>query len=292
MIFSRRRTLPLFIPDIVINSDSISYSEVVKFLGIFIDSKLSGKPHFTHVITKCRRALNIMSALAGVWWGAHPQHLMMIFKGIIRSNIDYGCQIFQLSGNLTIFEKLQRLQYKAIRIDYGYRHSTPINVLLDEAKEPPLHYRFNYLTAKLVLKNIAQEFSPVTIGLDELIPLARSPRNCEKACKIIPSFRYCHAIIGKTSKIHHTVSLPVFSHSFLSLIHNIQYTPLLFHSDIQNVNSLFLECTKDLRKDAITFYTDGSKDDSGFVSQRRYIFARIKDPGHAQIAYGDHHFLC
>ncbi|XP_071642940.1 uncharacterized protein [Temnothorax longispinosus] len=257
--------MPSFIPDITINGNPIQYHEIVKFLGIFVDCALSGKPHFTYVINKCRKALNIMTALAGVWWGAHPQQLMMIYKGIIHSNIDYGCQLLQLSGNLTIFEKLQRIQYKAIRIAFGYRQSTPINVLLDEAKEPPLQFRLKYLTSKLVLKNIAQEFSPVTNSLDELISITRSPNNCEKACKHIPAYRYFRSIIGVTGKIHQTVSLPVFNHSYESTVHIIQYTSFLFDPNISNVNSLFLKETQSLRKDAISFYTDGSKDDSGFV---------------------------
>jgi len=37
-----------------------------------------------------------------------------------------------------IFTKLERLQYRAIRVAMGYRMSTSINVMLFEAKEVPL----------------------------------------------------------------------------------------------------------------------------------------------------------
>ncbi|XP_071571818.1 uncharacterized protein [Temnothorax nylanderi] len=192
--------MPPIVPEIFINDVPIQFCEVVKFLGILIDSKLSGKHHFTYVISKCRKALNVMSALAGIWWGSHPQLLMMIYKGIIRSSIDYERQVFQLYRNLTIFEKLQRIQYKAIRIAYGYRQSTPINILLDEAKEPLLHFQ-------------------------PQLQLADS--------------------------------------------HNSLYSSQL-PPDIQNVNLLFLERTQDLRRNAVLFYTDGSKDDSGFVGAGVY----------------------
>ncbi|XP_077278667.1 uncharacterized protein LOC143906439 [Temnothorax americanus] len=220
MIFSHKKKLPMFIPDIAIMDNPIPYCEVVRFLGILLDPRLSSRPHFLYIISKCRKALSVMLALAGIWWGAHPQQLNMIYKGLIRSNMDYRCQIYQLRGNLTIFEKLQRIQYKAIRIAFGYHQSTPINTLLDKAKEPLLQLRFKYLTSKLVLKNIAQEFSPVTFSLDDIFPLTRSQHNYEIATKSIPSYNYFHSI---------------------------------------------LEQYKELRRDAISFYTDGSKSAYGYV---------------------------
>ncbi|XP_071638449.1 uncharacterized protein [Temnothorax longispinosus] len=189
MIFTRKHKTPLFVPDLIINDSPLQYSKVVKFLGVMIDTKLSGKPHFEYVIR------------------VHP-----------------------------------------------------INILLDEAKEPPLQFRFTYLTSKLV-KNISQEFSSVTISLDDLITTTRHPSRHEKACKHIPSYKHFQSILGKTERIHC---------SFNSLVHIIRYTPVHFHPDIQNVNSVFLERTQDLKKNAISFYTDGSKDDSGYVGAGVY----------------------
>ncbi|XP_071653515.1 uncharacterized protein, partial [Temnothorax longispinosus] len=206
-----------------------------------------------------------MTALAGVWWGAHPQQLDMIYKGLIRSNMDYGCQVYQLRGNLTIFQKLQCIQNKAIRTALGYRQSTPINVMLDEAKEPPLHHRFKFLTSKLVLKNVAQEFSPVTISLDDLHPLTRTQHNYEIAINFIPSYKYFRSILGKLSMIYQSVTLPVFNHSFQSLVIDIHFDSFYFEPNIQNVNSIFIEQSKKLRENAISFYTDGSKSESGNV---------------------------
>ncbi|XP_071635064.1 uncharacterized protein [Temnothorax longispinosus] len=263
VIFTHKKKMPTIIPEVAVTNIPIHYSETVRFLGIILDSKLSGKPHFTAVVGKCRKALNIMKALAGVWWGAHPQHLDMIYKGIIRSTIDYGCQVYQLKGNLTIFDRIQRIQYKAIRIAYGYRQSTPINVLLDEAKEPPLKYRIEYLTSKMVLKNVAQEFSPVTISLDSIHPLTRSRHNHDMATSSIPTYNSYRSILHKVSKIYQSVSLPVFNHSFNSLIIDIHYTAFQFPEDVPNVDTIFLDASSDIREGSTSFYTDGSKSDSG-----------------------------
>ena len=48
-----------------------------------------------------------------------------------------------LSNKLLL--KFNRIQYRALRLIMEYRQSTPINVILCEAKESPLLVRFRYL---------------------------------------------------------------------------------------------------------------------------------------------------
>ncbi|XP_018393520.1 PREDICTED: uncharacterized protein LOC108772485 [Cyphomyrmex costatus] len=80
-----------------------------------------------------------------VWWGSHPHCLLTIYRSVFRGAIEYACSIFTWKGNAGVFHQLERLQYKAIRLSMGYRLSTPINVMLCEAKEYPLRLRFNLL---------------------------------------------------------------------------------------------------------------------------------------------------
>ncbi|KYN17866.1 hypothetical protein ALC57_09859 [Trachymyrmex cornetzi] len=77
-------------------------------------------------------------------WGFHPQQFLALYRATFRISIEYGCQVLQLRNNQSIFLKLQRLQYKALRIAGGYRASTPINILFAELKEAPLNIRFSY----------------------------------------------------------------------------------------------------------------------------------------------------
>ena len=98
------------------------------------------------------KIINIFASLAGIWWGSHPHQLLLyhfsLYRSILWSSIEYGCQVLQLTNNQGIFLKLQRLQFKVIRIVGGYRTCTPINMMLTETKETLLNKRFQYLTSK------------------------------------------------------------------------------------------------------------------------------------------------
>ncbi|KYN22366.1 hypothetical protein ALC57_05236, partial [Trachymyrmex cornetzi] len=49
-----------------------------------------------HVIKKGRNLINILSFLAAVWWGSHPQLLLTIYRAVFRGSIEYSCQVFVL----------------------------------------------------------------------------------------------------------------------------------------------------------------------------------------------------
>lgn len=93
--------------------------------------------------------------LRGVWWGAHPSTLLIIYRMVIRSSLKYGC--FAFAGACkTLILKLERIQLQAIRLALGYRSTTPSNVMLAEAHETTLQTRFSMLTGRYLLRVFSQ----------------------------------------------------------------------------------------------------------------------------------------
>lgn len=66
VVFSRKRTVPSVI--IKYDDQQLPVRGHAKFLGVILDNKLSGLPHFEYLYTKCERLLNMMRCLSGVWW--------------------------------------------------------------------------------------------------------------------------------------------------------------------------------------------------------------------------------
>lgn len=58
----------------------------------------------------------------------------------MRATIDYGCIVYGAAAK-TSLEKVDRLQYRAPRVCIRAIKSTPINAVLIEAGETPLHFR-------------------------------------------------------------------------------------------------------------------------------------------------------
>ena len=129
-----------------------------------------------------------MSDLADISWGV-PQSLLVIYRAVFRGSIDYGSHVFQFRGNKSIFSCLERLQWKAIRIALDYRLSTPINVMLAEACEPPLRIRFNYLASRYLFKNFSKRGSLPINSLEQLETVSITSRSRITACQSIPIFK-------------------------------------------------------------------------------------------------------
>jgi len=165
MLFARGKPVD-DLPPLKIWDSIVPKVDTVKFLGIILDPKMLGKEQIKFLIKKGAIIVDILSALAGTWWGSHPQLLLNLYRSIFRSSIEYGCHVFRLNRNKMLFTKLERLQYRAIRVAMGYRISTPINVMLFEAKEIPLKLRFISCMRKFLTKSISRKFNPVIDSLE------------------------------------------------------------------------------------------------------------------------------
>lgn len=136
---------------ITINNLTIPSSESVRFLGIILDYKLSFQPQIDHIYRKSLKSLNLIKFLRGTWWGCDPSTLLILYKSFVRSTLDYGYFIFFPTQKLQI-EKIEKIQYAAIRYALGFRISTPTNILLAESKLDPIEERSTYLCLNYIYK--------------------------------------------------------------------------------------------------------------------------------------------
>uniref|UniRef100_A0A8C1XU29 Uncharacterized protein n=1 Tax=Cyprinus carpio TaxID=7962 RepID=A0A8C1XU29_CYPCA len=113
---------------------------VVRFLGMWMDSKLNFRFHIQKLIEKCKKGINVLRCLSGAEWGASCHALKRIYCAVIRSNIDYGC-IVHSSANKTLLNKIEVIQNQALRICCGAFRSSPVASLQVEMRELPLQLR-------------------------------------------------------------------------------------------------------------------------------------------------------
>ncbi|XP_071572505.1 uncharacterized protein [Temnothorax nylanderi] len=248
----------------------IGPSETVRFLGVVLDPKLSGTAHMDYLISKARITANIISSLRGVWWGAHPQLLLNVYRAILRGSLEYAFHIFCLQ-NSTKFHRLEIIPNKAIRVSLGYRISTPINTMFAEAKEPPLKLRLQYLAAKYLIKVQSVTNHPVTQSLSQIAYYAmQDPERAEYVARNFPLAEAFRGVEQTVRYIYKSTILPTFQYSFYSSFFSPpHYYPgpdlMSIFSRIprQQVQTAFEQAFGDVMRDTLVFYTDGSKTQSG-----------------------------
>lgn len=254
-----RRTINRNKYSIKIGDNRIYTSSSVKFLGVYLQSNLTWGKQIRHIQTGCQIPLRIIKYLRHTWWGADPRLLISIYKALIRSRLEYRGFLF---SNLTLTQRtvLDRIQFRALRWALGCRMSTPTNIILVEAREPPLHLRWLYLSKCFLTKACTTRNHPLWGILTNLQELEEDPTIVTFWNKPI----HLHSFEKLETVIHllHSDSIPIY--------YSKNYESLHYHPDVHIDDGRFLQnasCADQLFHSVFEheiststcLFTDGSK---------------------------------
>ena len=159
--------------EIYLNKKKIQVMPVIKYLGVFIDNKLKMSFQIECIKNKVLKSINFLKALTTTWWGADPEVLLLTYKSIILSIIDYGCSVYGNASRSTL-KILDKIQFAALRVCIGCMRSTPTKNILVEAGQLPLKLRRQMITNNYYLKVIAQNKHDVFSRIQSLDALCNS----------------------------------------------------------------------------------------------------------------------
>ena len=174
-MFSRRHTL--YLPELTVQSPTSSdridiwnKEPSVTYLGRKFDRKLLMNVDVAYSVKRCEQRINFMRSITGTWWGAHPSSLLTLFNSCIRPVLEYGTIVrLRLKKNQLL--KLQRVQWKAIRIAGGFMMTTPCCAMEVLLGVMPLELRFQQLVTQYLLKVVSLQRSNILSGFFELLRL-------------------------------------------------------------------------------------------------------------------------
>jgi len=275
ILFSNRRKFPVPLEPIIMDGVEIPRGDDARFLGVVLDKRLSGAAHLRALVSKGYKVANIITSLAGVWWGAHPSLLLSVYRAIYRDSIEYGAQVLALHRNRSLFLKLQRQQFRIIRVALGLRQSTPINVLLAEACEPPLNLRFSMLTSRYIYRSLARNSSLIVRSFHRLdiAPKSSFRKKRIHLIKATTSFKPYILQSYTADTMFRSLTPPLFSFIFQALFPISFYysfdvldsTPKKSNKShslsIVEIRQRFKEFASPIIGNGIAIYTDGSKID-------------------------------
>lgn len=141
------------LPSFKVDNTIIQYKESVKFLGIYLTSKLSWNPHISYILTKARKSLNFLKIVSKQPWGQDPYSLIHLSTSLIRSKLTYGHEIF-FSAPKYLLQKLQSIDCKSYKLALGLPMHASCMRTYQEAGILPLNDQRQLASAKYILRSL------------------------------------------------------------------------------------------------------------------------------------------
>ena len=139
-----RRRLKGTNPTLTLGMNPLRFVDEVKFLGLTLDPGLSWVPHIVQLKARTKKALGILRVLSHLSWGADRATLLRLYRALVRSKLDYGCEAYS-SAKPAVLQKLDPVHNEALRICTGAFRSSPVQSLYAESGEPPLDLHRQYM---------------------------------------------------------------------------------------------------------------------------------------------------
>ena len=150
-----KSTVTLFTPDtneallhpkVLMDNIPVKLDRTPKLLGITYDTMFSFSSHINATVKKAKGKINILKSLAGSAWGQDKETLILTYKSICRSVLEYGAPIWAPLISQTSWEKLQRVQNQALRTATGCLAMASIPHIHRECKVIPIQEHSKLLT--------------------------------------------------------------------------------------------------------------------------------------------------
>lgn len=114
--------------------------EIVKwhgFLGIFLDRSLPWNHHIALLEEKVNLIIQILRCCVGAKWGECASSLLRLHIALVRQTIVYSLPV--LHGlSQTLHTRLPYMFPRSLRVCFGVPRRTSGNLVIAEAKEPPI----------------------------------------------------------------------------------------------------------------------------------------------------------
>jgi hypothetical protein len=87
-----------------INNKPVVETQEAKYLGMYLDGKLTWKNHVERRVKKTKKKLNVLKGLAGSKWGSSTSVLNATYKAYIKPALQYGCEALRTAAILNKLE--------------------------------------------------------------------------------------------------------------------------------------------------------------------------------------------
>ena len=220
-----------------------------------------------------------MKLLTGIKWGANSRSLRNIYRALIRSKIDYGCEVYN-SASHSVKKIVDRIQSQALRICTGASKNVATCSLQVEMGDPPYEERRKCLIAKSYLNIISHtDNHPTKQSLNRKATYLCHKKNIKENKN--PYFKVATDMLINNEideiNVYTFKQFPTPPWHLLKPTINCQLTNKISKKD----NPYFIKSETDIMVDTqynqyLKIYTDGSKDPQQKQSACAYSIPELK----------------
>ena len=125
---------------LVLGDGEIEVVTAIKLLGLIFDEKLTWELFIAYLKRKCLLSINAMKLLVKYSKCSDSQFLLNIYRILVRSKLDYGCEAYGTAGS-SYLERLDPVHHAALRLCTGAYRTSNKESLYVVANEPSLENR-------------------------------------------------------------------------------------------------------------------------------------------------------
>ena len=246
-------------PQFSLGGVQIPVRSEVKYLGLIFDSKLTWMPHLRNLKNRCSKAMDILRVVSRQKWGADRTVLLRLYRALIRSKLDYGCQAYGSASNSSL-KILDPIHHQGLRIALGAFRTSPFESLYVEAHEPSLTSRRRMMDLQYFMRLQKIQSHPTTelvndSSLDERF-LRRKRGNPPFSVRTKRLIRGMNIETPAIARLNHKIKPPWLVPDLE--ICNVRKEISKKEMNEQELKQAFLE--HQAEHTGIFIYTDGSKD--------------------------------
>ena len=258
----------------MVYNEPIPENKCHSFLGITLDSRLTYNTHTKQVQVRGQKRLNILRALSSTQWGGDRKTLLLLYKSLIRSVLEYNSFIFTHIA-ATNQKRIETIQNSALRIVTGAFRTTLTNSLFTEVNVHSLAMRSHKALFKYYFKTKSEQNHPAG-GCFDVTPLdqrlgahGRTPPAGVKISRLSAHYSLDLSNIPIAAK---PPPAPSWTYTIPTI--DFLFDDLKSRISLFEIQALFHEY-KAKHEDSVFFYTDGSKSADA-------VGAAFWGPSHAQ----------
>ena len=135
-------------PQVSLGNSFLPLAQNPKILGVHLDPLFTFSPHARETARGAAERVKVLKALAGTSWGQDAESLLITYKALIRTKLDYASPVWSPNIKPSPVRRLQAVQNSGLRIVTGCHRLASEDHLHSETEMLPVRDHSELLSSQ------------------------------------------------------------------------------------------------------------------------------------------------